>query len=201
VIDAADFAAHLQRHVELAGSALAIATLLGLAFGSLSSHAHAARGPIVTLAGIGRVIPSLALITLMIPVFGLGFRSACVALTLLAIPPILINTDLGFRSVDPAASDAARGMGMTATQMFWRIEWPAALPITFAGVQTAAIEVIASATLAAFIGAGGLGEYITRGLDANITSILFIGAVGVAALALLTNLALGTLRRLIGVRT
>ncbi|MDQ6825787.1 MAG: ABC transporter permease [Candidatus Eremiobacteraeota bacterium] len=182
----------------LAGSALAMAALVALPLGVLVAHRARLRGPLLSALGIGRVVPSLAVLTLMIPLFGVGWRPAIVALALLAIPPIAINTDLGFRSVPEAALDAARGMGMTAMQIRNRVEVPLALPVIFAGLRTASIEVIASATLAAFIGGGGLGEYITSGLQNNDDGLLLLGGISVAALALLVEIALALIQRRMG---
>ena len=142
-----------------------------------------------------RVIPSLAVLVLALPLLGVGFRPALLALALLAIPPIVINTDLGLRSVPAPLLEAARGLGMTAKQISRRVRWPLAAPVVLAGVRTAAVEVIASATLAAFIGGGGLGEYIIDGLANQDYAELLTGAVSVAALAILTELALGALTR------
>nr|MDQ2681843.1 ABC transporter permease [Candidatus Eremiobacteraeota bacterium] len=187
----------VQTHLALAASALAIALLVGIPLGTLAAHRLRVRSPILAVVNVGRVVPSLAVLTFVLPALGVGFKPAVIALALLAIPPIAINTDLGFRNVPPAALDAARGMGMTPVQMLARIEWPLALPLIFAGLRTASVEVIASATLAAFIGAGGLGEYITTGLQGNQPDKLLLGALSVAALALIVEITLAfTQRRL-----
>jgi len=140
-------------------------------------------------------VPSLAVLTFVLPTLGVGFKPSLVALSLLAIPPVLINTDLGFRTIADATLDAARGLGMSPAQLFTRVEWPLAVPIVFTGVRTAAIEVVASATLATFIGGGGLGDYIIQGISANEPNYLLAGAVGVALLAMLFELALGVPER------
>jgi osmoprotectant transport system permease protein len=127
----------------------------------------------------------------MLPILGIGFAPALAALVLLAIPPIAINTDIGMRTVGAAVQDAARGLGMSEQQIRRRIDWPLALPVVIAGVRTATVEVIASATLAAFIGGGGLGEFIVNGLAANDLTELLEGALGVAALAVAAEAALG----------
>jgi osmoprotectant transport system permease protein len=131
----------------------------------------------------------------MLPLLGVGFLPALVALTLLAIPPIAITSDLAFRGVPNAAIDAARGMGMTPSQVFTRVEWPVAFPFLFSGIRTAATEVIASAVLASFIGAGGLGEYITTGLHGGDPTYLWTGVVAIAAIALLAEFALASAQR------
>ena len=185
-----DLIAHTRTYLALAAAALACGALAGVALGTLASYVAGARAPILGLCNIGRVVPSIAVLTFMLPILGVGFVPAFVALALLAIAPVAINTDLGFRSVSPAAIDAARGLGMSAVQRVMRVEWPLAFPVVFAGIRTAATEVIASAVLAAFIGAGGLGEYITTGLQANQPRVLWTGAIAVAVLAFLTELVL-----------
>src|SRR5690606_16684119 len=110
-----------------------------------------------------RVVPSLAILFLAIPYFGLSFTSASIALTILALPPVLINTDAAYRNISPAIKEAAFGMGMTPWQVLRHIETPLALPVIIAGIRIATTEVIASATLAAFIGIGGLGLFVVRG--------------------------------------
>ncbi len=193
--------AHIQTHVALSAAALSAGTALGVPLGVLAARLRGTRGAILGLVNVGRVIPSLAVLTFVVPVLGVGFKPALVALALLAIPPIAINTDLGLRGVPPAALDVARGVGMTAMQAFVRVEWPLALPVVLTGVRTAAIEVIASATLAAFVGAGGLGEYILRGLQAGEPALLLAGAGSVALLALAAEFTLTLAARRAGERT
>jgi osmoprotectant transport system permease protein len=196
-----DFWQHVITYLELAAAALVAGAAAGIPLGILASHLAFSRSPLLLAANIGRVIPSLAVLTFMLPLFGVGFAPALAALALLAIPPIVINTDLGFRAVPAPAVDSARGLGMTGAQIFLRVEWPLAFPILFAGVRTAAIEVIASAVLAAFIGAGGLGEFITEGLQANEPRLLFLGAGTVAAIALSVEFGLGFVQRRLEVNT
>jgi len=127
---------------------------------------------------------------------GLSFKSAAVALTLLALPPILISTDVAFRNIEPTIIEAAKGMGMSPRQILQQIEIPLVLPVIIAGIKTATVEVIASATLAAFIGAGGLGSFIVLGFALYDQSILLVGAIPVAILALVAEVSLSTLQRL-----
>ena len=189
------FFAHLGTHVGLSFAAIVAAVAIGVPVASLAAGRPIAR--VLTLGGAGalRVVPSLAILTLTLPYLGLGFRPALLALILLALPPIVINAELGLRAASPAALDAARGMGMTARQIRRRVEWPLAVPLLFAGVRTAAIEVVASATLAAFIGGGGLGDFIVDGLATDDLGELLLGACSVAALALLVDAGLGALGR------
>ncbi len=141
------------------------------------------------------MIPSIAILFLAIPYFGLKIESALIALTLLVMPPILINTDVAFRTIDPMIREAAYGMGMDARQVLQQIEIPLALPVVLAGIKTATVEVIASATLAAFIGAGGLGSFIVLGFALYDNAVLLVGAVPVALLALVAEVSLGLLQR------
>jgi osmoprotectant transport system permease protein len=196
-----DLAASAAQHLVLAGSALALAVILGLPLGVLAAQNSRVRTVVLSIAGVGRTLPSIAVLMLLLPLLGVGAFPAIVALALLAIPPIVINADLAIRGVPAAALDAADGMGMTATQRFARVIVPLALPVSFAGVRTAATETIASATLATFVGAGGLGDEIVRGLQTNDATILFAGAITVALLALLTELVLSGAGRLLEVRT
>jgi len=184
----------------MAGTALTVAAAVALPLGIVSAHQDRLRAAFLGIVNVGRVIPSLAMLTFMLPLLGVGFSSAVVALTLLAIPPIAINADVGFRAVPAAATDAARGMGMTAWQQLVRVEWPLALPVVFTGIRTASTELIASATLAAFIGGGGLGEYILRGLQANDPQLLILGSLSVAALAIGVELLFVSIARLTGER-
>lgn len=194
----ADLGAHARTYLALAASALALAAVAGIALGAAASHVRTARTPILALTNIGRAVPSLALLTFMVPVFGLGFAPAVAALAILGTAPIAITTDVAFRSISPAAIDAARGMGMTPSQILRRVEWPLAFPVIFAGVRTAATEVIASAVLAAFIGAGGLGELITTGLQANQPQRLWTGVAAIALIALFAEFALAFAQRRLG---
>ena len=191
----ADFFAHLGTHVGLAVSALLAALVIAIPLAAGIAERNRLRSVTLGFVNVLRVIPSLAVLVLALPFLGVGFRPALLALALLAIPPIVINTDLGLRSVPTPLLEAARGLGMTAEQISRRVRWPLAAPVVLAGVRTAAVEVIASATLAAFIGGGGLGEYIIDGLANQDYSELLTGAVAVAALAILTELALGALTR------
>jgi osmoprotectant transport system permease protein len=190
-----DFMAHMVAHIVLAGSALVIAIAIGVPIAAALVRRPPARAIAQGAIGTLRVIPSLAVLTLALPYLGLGFRPALLALVVLAIPPIAINTDVGLRSVPAALVEAARGMGMTPAQIRNHVEWPLAFPVVLTGIRTAAVEVIASATLASFIGGGGLGDYIIDGLATNDPGELLLGASAVAALALIVDFALGTFAR------
>ncbi len=185
----------LGEHLRLVAIALGIGLLVCVPLGILTSRSRLAALTFINGFNALRVIPSLAILFLAIPYFGASRTSALIALTVLALPPILINTDTAFRRIDPAVREAALGMGMSRGQLLRRVEIPLALPVVLAGVRTATVEVIASATLAAFIGAGGLGIYITRGFALFDNRILLVGAVPVALLALVAEVGLGALQR------
>jgi osmoprotectant transport system permease protein len=185
------FFAHLGTHIGLSLSALAAAVAIGVPVAGFAAGRPVARALTLFGAGALRVVQSVAVLTLALPYLGLGFRPALLALVALGIPPIVINTELGLRSASPAALDAARGMGMTARQIRNRVEWPLAVPLVFAGFRTASVELIASATLASFIGGGGLGDFIVDGLATDDVGELFLGACSVALLALAVDAALG----------
>lgn len=207
VVDAFQYAAArsdellnaVGQHLLFVAVALGIGIVVCVPLGILTSRSRTASLAIINTANGLRVIPSLAILFLSIPYFGLSFTSAALALTLLALPPILINTDAAFRSIPAQIQEAAYGMGMTGYQVLWRVELPLALPVMVTGIRTATIEVIASATLAAFIGGGGLGIYITRGFALFDNSILLVGAISVALLALLAELVFGGLERFVRV--
>lgn len=185
----------LGQHFLLVFVPLAIGLCLGLSLGFLSSRSRLASTILINSFNALRVIPSLAILFVAIPYFGLSFTSAAIALTLLAIPPILISTDVAFRNIDPAIKEAAKGMGMEPRQVLQQIEFPLALPIIISGIKTAAVEIIASATLAAFIGAGGLGTFIVLGFSLYDNAILLVGALPVAVLALSAEVGLGAIQR------
>ncbi len=184
-------------HLRYVAVALGVAMVLCIPLGVWTSHApwrRMAQSIINIFSGI-RVIPSLAVLFLALPYFGLSFASSAIALTILALPPILVNTDAAFRAIDAAIIEAAQGMGMTSRQTLLRVELPLALPVILTGIRTATVEVIASATLAAFIGGGGLGLYITRGFAMYDNAILLTGAIPVALLAFAAELVFSALQR------
>lgn len=185
----------LKTHLLLSATALGLALCFSLPVAILASRVLTIAPLAINLTNGLRVIPSLAILFLAYPYLGLGFFPAVVAITILAIPPILINTYAGFRNVPPDVLEAARGMGMSPAQVLRRIEFPLALPVILAGVRTAAVEVIASATLAAFIGGGGLGDFILRGFAVYDTRVMLAGAIPVALLALLAEVVLTALQR------
>ena len=187
----------LQQHLLLVAVPLGIGLLVGLPLGLLSARSKIISTVLINSFNGLRVIPSLAILFIVIPYFGLSFKSAAIALTFLVMPPILISTDVAFRSIDPMVLEAARGMGMSAGRILRTVEIPLALPVVIAGVKTATVEVIASATLAAFIGAGGLGDFVVLGFAVYDNAILLVGAIPVALMALIAEISLNTLQRLV----
>jgi osmoprotectant transport system permease protein len=157
---------------------------------------------VLGLAGVIQTVPSLALLAFMIPIpgLGLGARSAVVALLLYALLPIVRNTFTGIREVDPALLEAARGMGLTSGQVLWRVEMPLAVRTIMAGIRTSTVISIGVATLAAFVGAGGLGDPIVTGLQLNDIDLILSGAVPAAGLALIVDFGLGMCERLLAPR-
>ncbi len=192
---AQEFEGAVVAHLALVGVSLGSAILISIPFGIWTSRSRLASLAIMNTVNGIRVIPSLAVLFLVIPYLGLSTSSAAVALAVLALPPVLMNTDAAFRTLDPAMLEAARGMGMTPHQSLLRVELPLALPVILTGVRTATVEVISSATLAAFVGSGGLGIYITRGFALYDFSILMVGAVPVALITLIAEGGLSLLQR------
>lgn len=187
----------IQVHLGLSILALCIGILICVPLGVICAKNYKAAGPIMNVINSFRVIPSLAILVIVFPVLGAGFLPALVALTVLACPPILINTYLGFREINPFIIEAASGMGMDKRHMLRKIEFPLAMPVMIAGCRTAAVEVIASATLAAFIGGGGLGTFIINGLGMYNIPLILVGALPVAMLAVSTEVLFAFVERLV----
>lgn len=187
----------LLEHVELCVAAAALAILVGLPLGLAIGHTGRGGALVVSIANLGRAIPSLALLVAFLPILGLGFRTTLVALILLAIPPIVTNGYAGIRGVDRDLVEAARGMGMRSMQVLWQVELPPALPVILAGIRTAAVQVVATATLGAIIAGGGLGRYIVDGFALRDIGQIVGGATLVALLAIATELFFAVLERLL----
>jgi osmoprotectant transport system permease protein len=196
-----DFLGVLATHLKLSGLALFLAVLVGIPLGIWISRYGAVARVVVNIVGIVRVIPSIAVLFVLLLISPeIGFRPSVIALTLLAIPPLLINTDAGMRGVDAATIEAGRGLGMSVWQLLRRVQLPLALPVILAGLRIAAVEVIASATLASLIGGGGLGDFIYAGLSLLSTERLLVGAVPAALLALGAEVGLGYVERAVAHR-
>ena len=189
------FAKAFAMHVALSAAALALATAIAFPLGVAAARRPALALAAVSVANLGRTLPSLAVLALVMPLLGTGFAPSLFALTLLALPPLLLNTIVGLQGVDPDVVDAARGMGMTPRTILRRIELPLALPVMFAGLRTAAVQVISGAVLAAFIGGGGLGDFITAGIAMMALPQLFVGAIPATLLSIGTDQLFGYLQR------
>jgi osmoprotectant transport system permease protein len=160
---------------------------------------HTGRGAVfaINLTNLGRAIPSLGIIILVFTLVGFGIVPVLVALIALAVPPIVTNSYIGVRSVDRDVREAAEGMGMRGRQVLWEVELPVAMPLIMAGIRTSAVQVVATATLAAFVGLGGLGRYLIDGLSQRDLAQVVGGAILVAVLSLLTELGLGRVQTLV----
>jgi osmoprotectant transport system permease protein len=193
------FGQRLTEYIQLCGSAILFAVLISVPLGLLL-----ARRPLLAFlannfSGLMRAIPSIAILVAFLPILGIGYKPAVIALTILGIPPILLNTTAAIRSIDPAITDSARGMGMSFWQVLVRVELPLALPVIITGVRTAGVQIVATGTLATIIGVPGLGYYIFLGLFGGIDSdtALLVGALSVAALAFIVEVTLAALQRLV----
>src|SRR5918997_2222623 len=195
VLGRPDFTELLVTHVELSVVALLIAIAIALPVALAVRNTPLGAALAVNVGNIGRAVPSLAILALCQPFLGFGFDTALVALTALAIPPILINASTGLREVDRGVIDAARGMGLSGSQILTRIQMPIAAPVIFAGIRTSAVQVVASATLATFIGGGGLGDLIVEGFQRGDTAILLAGALSVAVLSIITEVGFAGVER------
>jgi osmoprotectant transport system permease protein len=156
------FESKVIAHLELSFAAIGVAIVLAIPLGAWLGHIHRGSFLAISVSNIGRALPSLAVISIGIGILGIGFLNTMVALVILAGPVILTNTYVAVAEVDPDAVQAARAMGMTPLQVLWRVELPLAMPLIFAGVRTATVYVVATATLATFAGGGGLGDIIVN---------------------------------------
>ncbi|SFP18624.1 osmoprotectant transport system permease protein [Geodermatophilus dictyosporus] len=181
-------------HLAISAVAVLAAAVLALPVGVALGTARRGAGLVVVLSNVSRAVPTLALLTLFaVSPIGFGNRATTIALAVFAVPPILTNTFVGFRGVDPEVREAARGMGMSRGQVLGRVELPLALPLVATGIRTAAVQVVATAGLAALVGGGGLGRLINLGFGQQDYGVMIAGAILVAGLALLTEAVLAML--------
>jgi osmoprotectant transport system permease protein len=183
-------------HIELTAIALALAMAIAIPAGVMVYRLPAMARPLLYITGLMQTVPSIALLAFMIPFFGIGTTPAIVALFLYALLPILRNTATALFSIDPLLKKVAVGMGLTTWQRLRHIEVPLAAPTIFAGIKTAAVINIGTATLAAFIGAGGLGEPIVTGLALNDTKLILEGAIPTALLAIIVEFGFERLEKI-----
>lgn len=183
-------------HAGLTFLSLFLAIFISLPLGILISRKRKLAGPVLGVAGVLQTIPSIALLGFMIPLLGIGAKPAIVALFLYALLPIVRNTFTGITGVDSSVKEAAAAMGMTAKQQLFRVELPLAFPVILAGIRTATVINVGVATLAAYIGAGGLGEFIFGGIALNNSAMILAGAIPAALLALLFDFLLSRLQKI-----
>jgi len=198
----AEIATLTLEHFWLVAISIALATTLGLPLGALIHRNVFLKQPILGASNLVQTIPSLALFGLLLPLAWLGERAdrlAIVALTLYALLPIIRNTYEGLSGVEPSVTQAARGMGMSDREVLWQVELPLAMPFILAGIRVATVISIGTATIAAAIGAGGLGELIFRGLAMVDNRVILAGAVPAALLALAADGAFGMIERMVRV--
>ncbi|QMU08941.1 ABC transporter permease [Levilactobacillus suantsaii] len=181
------------QHLYISAFALALGVIVAVPLGIVLTRMKRGANAVITLAGVLQTIPAMALLAIMIPIFGIGSTPAIVALFIYSLLPILRNTYLGMEGVSPDVKDAAKGMGMTAWQSMIRAELPLAAPVIMSGVRLSATYVIAWATLASYIGAGGLGDFIFNGLNLYRSDLILGGSIPVIILALIVDYLLGKL--------
>ncbi|WP_419957879.1 ABC transporter permease [Psychrobacillus psychrotolerans] len=182
-------------HIQLVFFSMLIAIVLGIGLGILITRVPRLSTVVLGGAGIMQTIPSLALLGFMIPIFGIGVNTAIAALFLYSLLPIIRNTYTGIKDVNKATVEAAKGMGMTSLQVLIKVELPLAIPMIMAGVRTAAVINVGTATLAAFIGAGGLGDFIFLGITRGIDGLILLGAIPAALLAIILEIFFTYLER------
>ncbi|MBP1155794.1 MULTISPECIES: ABC transporter permease [unclassified Paenibacillus] len=186
------------QHILMVISALLLALIVGVPFGILAARVPKLAGVILASANVVQVFPSLAMLVLLMIVFGLGFTTVVIGLFLYSLLPVIRNTYVGLTQVDPAITEAGRGVGMSPLQLLFRVQFPLALPFVFTGIRVAAVIAIGVATIAPLIGGEGLGREIYAGINMDNSARLYAGAIPAAILALLADLLLGLLQRRVG---
>ncbi len=184
----------VEEHVIMSLAATGTAVLIALPVGLVLGHFGRGGGLAINISNVGRALPSFAILVLAVQIVGIGPRPAFLALVALAVPPILTNAFVGMRDVDEQLRDAARGLGMSGMRILVRVELPNAVPVVMAGVRTAGVQVVATATLAALVGWGGLGRFIIDGFSQLDYVQVFAGALLVVALSAAAELVLALLQ-------
>lgn len=187
----------LLSHLRISLAALGLAMLIHIPLGVLFARSQRFGSSAVGLVSAFRVIPSLALIFVFVPVLGFGYRPALFALVILAAPPLILNTFAGLVNVDRSTIEAAHGLGMNNAHVFFKVQLPLALPVILAGVRSASVEIFASATLASLIGVITLGQLIFTGISLLDTTYLLAGGIPIVLIVLVAQLILGGLERLV----
>ena len=183
-------------HLQISGAAMGIALLIAIPLGVWLGHIHRGAFISINIANIGRALPSLAVIAIGLGVFGIGTTNVVFALVVLAFPLMLTNTYIAVDGIDPDVIESAQGMGMRPLQILRRIELPLAMPLIFAGIKTAAVYVVATATLGGIVGGGGLGDIIVNQASYFLRGVI-AASIAVAALALGANFAFAILQRVV----
>ena len=187
----------LFEHIQISAESVAIGALIALPIGISLGHYGRLGNLAMNISNVGRAVPSFALLVIAFQIFGLGNLPIVISLAALAIPPIVTNSYVAMREVDPDVKDAARGMGYRELAQLLRVELPLAVPLVMAGIRTSAVQVVATATLAALIAGGGLGRYVIDGLAQQNNAMLFAGAILVGLLAMATEVSLSGLERVL----
>ncbi len=188
----------LAQHLEYTGAALGATIAIGLPLGIVLGHLHRGEALVLGLVGIGRAVPAFGIVVLFaVSEWGVNLATLTITLVLFALPQVLTNTYLGIAEASAGAVEAAAGMGMTGWQIIRRIEIPLGLPLIASGVRSAAVQIIATATIAAYAGAGGLGLLVFRGYDTNMPKYQVAGAVLVVVLALLAQALLAKVQQMV----
>ena len=191
------FLVRLAQHFGYSVETLLIAAAIGLPLGLYTGHTGRGAALISMLGNASRALPTLGLLVIFAFLFGVGLKAAVIPLVFLALPSILVNTYVGIQGVDRSLVDSARGMGLRPNQVLWTVEVPVALPLVVLGLRTAALQVVSTATIAAFVGLGGLGRYIIDGQATRDYAQLGAGAIMVAAFAIVTEAAFLIAQRLV----
>ena len=181
-------------HLLLSAAGLAVSVVIAVPLGVMLGHLHRGSFVAINLANVGRALPTLVVIAFAAIILGFGFTSVLIALVVLGVPPILTNAYVAVDEVDPDAVEAARGMGMTPRQMLWRVEMPLSVPLLFVGIRTAAVFIVATATIAAIAGGSGLGEILVNQAAYELEGLVG-AAICVSLLALAADAGVGAVQR------
>ena len=183
------------QHLSIVMTALAISLVISLLLGFAITYNKRAASIVLRICSMFMTIPSLALFVFFIPIFGIGMRPAVAGLVIYTLLPVVRNTYVGLTNTDKAVIESARGMGLTGTKITLKIKIPLALPVIFAGIRTAVVMGIGLAAIAAYIGAGGLGEYIFQGINRNNRNMIFIGAILISLITIIVDRVMQLLQK------
>lgn len=191
------FGMETLKTVQLAVLPILLALIISIPLGIVLAPRPIPAFVAMNFAGLVRAVPTLAVLAFVVTYLGIGYRPSVFALSLLGVPPILVNTITGLNGIDPATVESARGMGMTRWQILSRIQLPLIAPVLAAGVRTAAVQIVATVPIAALAGGGGYGDYILYGVSSFKTTPLLVGAVGIAVFTFLTEMLLALAQRVL----